>query len=115
MDRRRAVGRWPYEHEAAYCSPSGSLRRGRNEWPIGELFTRAWAESAERHGLQVDGPYVGEDQFAVRFEMDVTPKATAERLQVAEIALPAASMRKLTLRIPVPYNAHECRAGLSSE
>jgi len=46
-----------------------------------------WAESAELHELRVDGPYLGESHFAVRFEMDVTPKATGKRIQVAEMAL----------------------------
>ena len=48
---------------------------------------RTWAESAERHSLQVDGHFLGEDQFCVRFEMDVTPKATGKRVQAAEMAL----------------------------
>ena len=46
-----------------------------------------WAESSELHELRVDGPYVGESQFAVRFTMDVTPKATGKRIQAAEMAL----------------------------
>ena len=48
---------------------------------------RAWAESGERHRFQVDGPFLGEKQFCVRFEMDVTPKATGKRVRAVEMAL----------------------------
>ena len=47
----------------------------------------AWAASSVLHELRVDGPYVGEDQFAARFTMDVTPNATGERIQATEMAL----------------------------
>lgn len=48
---------------------------------------QAWAESSTLHELIVDGPFVADDQFAVRFTMDVTPKATGERIQATEMAL----------------------------
>lgn len=48
---------------------------------------RAWEKNAQQHSLKVDGPYLGGDRFAVRFEMDVTPNATGKRVQVAEMAL----------------------------
>ena len=47
----------------------------------------AWAGSAELHNLTVDGPFVGEGGFAVRFTMDVTPKATGKRVAATEMAL----------------------------
>jgi hypothetical protein len=48
---------------------------------------QAWMDNAENHGLRVDGPFVGEQQFAVRFHIDATPKATGRRVQVVEMAL----------------------------
>lgn len=47
----------------------------------------AWTEASESHGLKVDGPYVGGSQFAVRFHIDATSKATGRRAQVTEMAL----------------------------
>lgn len=47
----------------------------------------AWSESSENHGIRVDGPFIGGDHFAVRFHIDVTPKATGRRVQVTEMAL----------------------------
>lgn len=45
-----------------------------------------WAQNNEVHGVEVEGPFVFGDQFAVRFSMDVTPKG-GERLQMDEIGL----------------------------
>jgi hypothetical protein len=33
-----------------------------------------WAENNEVHSNKVEGPFVNGDEFAVRFEMEVTPK-----------------------------------------
>lgn len=33
-----------------------------------------WEANNEVHDVQIEGPYVNGDQFAVRFKMDVTPK-----------------------------------------
>lgn len=52
--------------------------KGKNTW---------WAENHEIHGLQIDGPFVSEDQFATRFHMDVTPKHTGQRMTMVEMAL----------------------------
>ena len=46
-----------------------------------------WSHAHEVHGVEVSGPYVHGDQFAVRFHMDVTQKATGERVQMDEIGL----------------------------
>ena len=48
---------------------------------------QAWAASATLHRLGLEGPYLGDGQFAVRFTMDVTPKATGRRIQAVEMAL----------------------------
>lgn len=46
-----------------------------------------WVGAHEIHGTQVHGPYINGDQFTVRFQMDVTVKATGQRLSMDEIAL----------------------------
>lgn len=48
---------------------------------------QVWAESSTLHKLTVEGPFVSQEQFAVRFTMDVTPKATGQRVQATELAL----------------------------
>lgn len=51
--------------------------RGKGEW---------WAANHEVHSVQVEGPYLHGDQFAVRFKMDVTPKG-GERTAMDEVGL----------------------------
>lgn len=50
---------------------------GKGDW---------WIANNEVHGIQVEGPYVYGDQFAVRFKMDVTPTG-GDRTQMDEIGL----------------------------
>ena len=52
--------------------------RGKGEW---------WAGAHEVHSAGVEGPYVNGDQFIVRFTMDLTVKATGERIGMDETAL----------------------------
>ncbi|MBO9547377.1 nuclear transport factor 2 family protein [Caulobacter sp.] len=52
--------------------------RGKGEW---------WAANHEVHGSEVTGPFINGDQFAVGFKMDVTRKATGERISMEEIGL----------------------------
>lgn len=52
--------------------------RGKGKW---------WAENHEIHGVEVEGPYVNGDQFLVRFKMDVTPKATGQRMTMDEMGV----------------------------
>jgi len=52
--------------------------RAKGEW---------WAANHEVHEVDVDGPYVNGDQFALVLEIEVTPKATGERIEMEEIAL----------------------------
>ncbi len=46
-----------------------------------------WYDNHEVHGGGAEGPYVNGDQFAVEFSMDVTAKASGQRMQMKEIAL----------------------------
>jgi ketosteroid isomerase-like protein len=51
--------------------------KGKGEW---------WAANHEIHKVEVGGPYLNGDQFAVRFTMDVTPKG-GERTQMDEVGV----------------------------
>ena len=47
-----------------------------------------WAATHEIHRLDADGPYVHPpNRFAVRFEVEVTQKATDQRMTLREIAV----------------------------
>ena len=52
--------------------------RGKNEW---------WFENHEIHDAKANGPFVGEDQFAVHYEFEATYKPTGQRFTMAEMAL----------------------------
>jgi hypothetical protein len=52
--------------------------RGKGEW---------WAGAHEIHSVEVEGPYVNGDQFAVRFKMDITVKETGARQQMDEVGV----------------------------
>jgi ketosteroid isomerase-like protein len=52
--------------------------RGKNEW---------WVANNELHSAEVNGPFVGDDQFAVQYTYDVTSKPTGQRMQMSEMAL----------------------------
>jgi hypothetical protein len=46
-----------------------------------------WASSVEVHGITVEGPWVNEPTFIVKFVMDTTDKSTNERKTWSELAL----------------------------
>ena len=52
--------------------------RGKGEW---------WTAHNTIHGVEVDGPYVNGDQFAVHFKMDVTPNDTQQRTTLDEVGI----------------------------
>jgi ketosteroid isomerase-like protein len=52
--------------------------RGKNQW---------WYDNFELHSAEVNGPFVGEDQFAVQFTFDATDKNTGKRNKSTEMAL----------------------------
>jgi ketosteroid isomerase-like protein len=51
---------------------------GKNQW---------WADNNEVHSSVLDGPFVGEDKFAVYYNFDVTFKPTGKRNSMEEMAL----------------------------
>jgi hypothetical protein len=46
-----------------------------------------WDENNELHGTEVNGPFLGRDQFAVQYTFDTTFKPTGRRQQLTEMAL----------------------------
>jgi hypothetical protein len=47
----------------------------------------SWFDAFEVNSAEVQGPFIGEDQFAVRYDFDTTSKATGERARMTEMAL----------------------------
>lgn len=52
--------------------------KAKSEW---------WFANHEVHGGTVEGPWPNGDQFILRFHIDVTPKATGQRMQMDEMGL----------------------------
>jgi hypothetical protein len=52
--------------------------RGKGAW---------WSANHDIHGVEVEGPYVNGGQFVVHFKMDVTPKASGQRMTMDEMAV----------------------------
>jgi hypothetical protein len=52
--------------------------RGKNQW---------FEDAFEVHSVQAEGPFLGKNQFAVRFTLDVTQKAAGKRFTMTEMAL----------------------------
>jgi ketosteroid isomerase-like protein len=74
------------EDVASFEAQDGPMRevRGRaNVHAKGEW----WTANHDVHSFEAFGPYVNGDQFALRFKIDVTPKATGERRQMDEVGL----------------------------
>jgi hypothetical protein len=46
-----------------------------------------WFRENEVHSANAIGPFVGEDQFAVRYDFDVTHRPSSRRMQMSEMAL----------------------------
>ena len=50
--------------------------RGKTEW---------WLQNMEMHSVKVSGPFVAHDHFVVQYDIDVTNKASKERMQMSEV------------------------------
>ena len=46
-----------------------------------------WTSAHEVHAMEVEGPYLNGDQFAVRMKMDLTVKESGDRITMDEIGL----------------------------
>jgi ketosteroid isomerase-like protein len=49
--------------------------------------SQSFGETMEIHTMQVEGPWVNGNQFAARFNLDVTDKSNGKRMQMDEIAV----------------------------
>ena len=52
--------------------------KGKNQW---------WLDNHEVHSAQANGPYIGDNQFAVEFVYEVTQKASGKKFHMNEMAL----------------------------
>ncbi len=52
--------------------------RGKNQW---------WAENNEIHSAKVTGPFIGDRQFAVKYDFETTFKPSGQRMEMTEMAL----------------------------
>jgi predicted ester cyclase len=52
--------------------------RQKSEW---------WYDNYEVNSADVQGPFVGGDQFAVRYDFETTTKATGQRVRMTEMVL----------------------------
>ncbi|MCE9648634.1 MAG: nuclear transport factor 2 family protein [Parvibaculum sp.] len=62
----------------AAMSRGKQAARDKGEW---------WAGAHDVHGVDIGGPYVNGDQFAVRFTIDQTVKETGHRMTLDEVGL----------------------------
>ena len=74
--------------------------RQKNEW---------WLENNEVISAEVNGPFVGGDQFAVQYVFDTTFKPTGQRSAMSEMALYTVKDGKI-VREQFFYNAPEAEA-----
>jgi ketosteroid isomerase-like protein len=69
----------PVGNEAMPAEMTGiEAVRQKNEW---------WFDNYEVNSAEVNGPFVGGDQFAVQYVFDTTFKPTGQRSAMAEMAL----------------------------
>lgn len=52
--------------------------RGKTQW---------FMDNHEIHDSKVSGPFVARDTFVVKFDIDVTEKASKERMQMSEVGI----------------------------
>jgi hypothetical protein len=52
--------------------------KGKNKW---------FFDNNEVNGEEVNGPFVGENQFAVEYKMDITQKGSGKKVHMEEMAL----------------------------
>jgi hypothetical protein len=69
----------PVDHPQMPAQQSGiEAIRAKNDW---------FGQNNEVHSLQIDGPFMGQDQFALRMTIDLTQKFDNKRVKMTEMAL----------------------------
>jgi len=86
--------------ETMYAPGIVSVEADGKEWvgkqPVIQK-SRNWGEENTFHGEKLRGPYFSApNQFAVHFALDVTRKATGERLTLEEVAVYTVEQGKIT-------------------
>jgi hypothetical protein len=75
----RIVSIEPVGNEAMPAEMTGiDAIRQKHEW---------WDVNNEVHSMEVNGPFLGDNQFAVQFDFDTTFKPTGQRNRMSEMAL----------------------------
>ena len=91
----------PIGNEAMPAEMTGlDAVRQKNQW---------WSENNEVHSSEVNGPFVGGDQFAVQYVFDTTFKPTGKRSTATEMGLYTVKDGKI-VREQFFYNAPEAEA-----
>lgn len=80
-----AISRY-YGDDVVSVEPMGEPAEVRGIEAVKEK-TQSFSDTMEVHSAKVEGPYVNGNQFAVRFVLDATTKATGKRSTMDEIAV----------------------------
>ena len=57
------------------------------KWRGFSLYNEWWLQNMEMHSVKVSGPFVAHDHFVVQYDIDVTNKASKERMQLSEVGI----------------------------
>ena len=85
-DHERAAAKYNADDIVSYEAMDGPMAVCEGKEAV-EQKSAWWRANHEVHGGSVEGPFVNGDQFAVRFKMDITPKATGERVMMDEVGV----------------------------
>lgn len=83
-DAEAGAKHWADDVVSIEAAADAPVARGR---AAVEAKAQWWYENHTVHEVVAHGPYVNGEQFAMRFEIDVTPKATGARMRMDEVAL----------------------------
>lgn len=68
------------------ASARGGVTDFKDKVPVIQK-SRDWAAAHEIHNLAIQGPYLCGDKFAVTFDIDVTHKASGQRVAFREVGV----------------------------
>ncbi len=72
--------------------------RGKTQW---------FMDNHEIHDSKVTGPFVARDTFVVKFDIDVTDKASKERMQMSEVGIYTVKEGKVIREEFLPLTSEE--------
>lgn len=78
-----------YSPDIVSVESTGSETMPRETHGIDAVLGKAkwWNENNKVNSARVEGPFLGEDKFAVYFNYDITQKASGKRVDMEEMAL----------------------------